>query len=152
MWNIKYLKHFKWHHLTEKIGASLLGVQTPTSASSHASVLSSAYEQRVRAQKLRLQMTAAKRDAEVYVGRAEQAKAIGKMQERRAAAAAAVEGPEGSEGGAGSKRKRSGAGDARAAAEAVVLRQFRQRQPLPDRLMGTLLPPQGTGSAEGGEG
>lgn len=22
LWNIKYLKHFKWHHLTEKIGPS----------------------------------------------------------------------------------------------------------------------------------
>ena len=21
LWNIKYLRHFKWHHLTEKIGA-----------------------------------------------------------------------------------------------------------------------------------
>ena len=23
LWNIKYLKHFKWHHLTEKIGGFL---------------------------------------------------------------------------------------------------------------------------------
>lgn len=105
-------------------------------------------------------MTAAKRDAEVYVGRAEQAKAIGKMEERRAAAAAAKAaadggGSEGAAGGGlGGKRKReagAGAGgDARAAAEAVVRRQFRQRQPLPDRLMGTHRPPPVDAAAPGG--
>ena len=78
-------------------------------------------------------MASAKRDAEVYVGRAEQAKVIGKMQERRAAAAA--EAGDGED--AGSKRKREGSADARAAENAVLRRQFKQRQPLPDRLMGT---------------
>ena len=73
-------------------------------------------------------MTAAKRDAEVYVGRAEQAKAIEKMQERRAAAATD---------GAGTKRKRGGEGEERAVGDAMMRRQFKQRQPLPDRLMGT---------------
>jgi hypothetical protein len=86
-------------------------------------------------------MTAAKRDAEVYVGRAEQAKAIEKMEERRAAVAAKAD--EGGGGEGGGKRKRAPpaeGGDARGAAEAAVRRQFRQRQPLPDRLMGTHRP------------
>lgn len=39
MWNLKYLRKFKWDHLTEKV----------------------AYERRVRAQKLRLETMQAKR-------------------------------------------------------------------------------------------
>ena len=116
------------------MGLSSLSPCEPTAA------LYAAYEQRIRAQKLRLQMAAAKRDAEVYVGRAEQAVVIGKIQERKAAAAADAAAGGGSE--SGSKRKRAaGSADGLRGGSlpesAVVRRQFRQRQPLPDRLMGT---------------
>lgn len=52
LWNIKYLKHFKWHHLTEKIS----------------------YEKRIRAIQLRTELAHARKEADRYVQRAESAK------------------------------------------------------------------------------
>ena len=75
LWNISYLKNFKWHHLTEKV----------------------AYERKLRAVKLRGQLSAAKKEAEAYLARVEQGKALQGMQEKRGkkggAAAAASEAP-----------------------------------------------------------
>jgi len=62
IWNIKYLKKFKWRHLTEKI----------------------AYEKRVREQKLRLEMMQAKKENAEYIELVEKGKKIQKMEEKRA--------------------------------------------------------------------
>ena len=69
LWNVKYLKHFKWHHLTEKV----------------------AYERRIRAMKLRTQMAKAKKEAEAYLVRVDQAKGIEAMKARRREAQADVD-------------------------------------------------------------
>ncbi|CAM9487847.1 unnamed protein product [Choristocarpus tenellus] len=60
-WNIKYLKHFKWDHLTEKV----------------------AYERRVREQKLRLQTMQSKRENARYVELVESGRSFAKMEERK---------------------------------------------------------------------
>ena len=68
LWNIKYLRHFKWHHLTEKV----------------------AYERRIRAVKLRAQMAKAKKEAEAYLTRVDQAKGLDAMKERKREAGLSV--------------------------------------------------------------
>jgi hypothetical protein len=93
-----------------------------------------------------MQLQAAKKDAEVYVERVEQAKVIGKMQDRKRAVAAAVaaEGATGTGERSGDKRKRGGGEAASAGASLseggmeAMRRQFKQRQPLPDRVTAML--------------
>ena len=70
LWNIRYLKHFKWHHLTEKV----------------------AYERRLRAVKLRGQLAAAKKEADAYLARVDQGKALDAMREKKRGKAAAAGG------------------------------------------------------------
>ncbi|KAI9921999.1 hypothetical protein PsorP6_001452 [Peronosclerospora sorghi] len=62
MWNLKYLKGFKWDHLTEKI----------------------AYENRIRDQKLRMEILQARKENEAYLERVEQSKQFEKMEARKA--------------------------------------------------------------------
>jgi ESF2/ABP1 family protein len=61
LWNLKYLKGFQWNHLTEKI----------------------AYENRIRDQKLRLEIAQAARENAAFLERVEQSKQIEKMEERK---------------------------------------------------------------------
>lgn len=62
LWNLRFLPHFKWHHLTEKI----------------------AYENRIKASKLRAELAAAKKEAETYLAKVDQAKGLSEMRKRRA--------------------------------------------------------------------
>jgi hypothetical protein len=138
LWTLKYLRHFKWHHLTEKV----------------------AYEKRIAAQKLRAELAAAKKDAEGYVARVEQARGIADMEARKlkgkgmgkgkgASGEDADDAAAGAGGRSAKRQKVSGGGDgggedgaAAAAAAAVeaerakIRRTFKQRQPLPDRTLG----------------
>ena len=68
IWNLKYLKGFQWAHLTEKI----------------------AYENRVRDQKLRLEIAQAAKENAAFMERVEQSKQIDKMEERKKAESIAV--------------------------------------------------------------
>lgn len=61
LWNIKYLKKFKWDNLTEEI----------------------AYKNAVREQKLAADISAAKRERDFYLARVDQFKAIKAMEERK---------------------------------------------------------------------
>lgn len=100
-WNVKYLRGFKWHHLTEKV----------------------AYERRVRAARLRASLSSARKDAEAYLARVDQAKGLGEQAARRASAGARVDaGADGADGA-----------DADSAALLKnVRRRFKQRAPLPE--------------------
>jgi ESF2/ABP1 family protein len=61
LWNIKYLKGFKWSHLTEKV----------------------AYERRVREQKLRVEMMEVRRENALYMAQVEAGKKLDHIEERR---------------------------------------------------------------------
>jgi len=61
IWNIKYLKKFKWHHLTEKIS----------------------YESQVKHQKVRNSLTEAQLEAKFYLDKAGQSKALKAMKRKR---------------------------------------------------------------------
>ena len=60
VWSVKYLKGFKWSHLTEKV----------------------AYERRVREQKLRVEMMEVKRENAAFVSQLEQGKKMDYIEER----------------------------------------------------------------------
>ncbi|KAH7441400.1 hypothetical protein KP509_03G036600 [Ceratopteris richardii] len=61
LWNIKYLKKFKWDNLTEEI----------------------AYKNAVREQKQAADISAAKRERDFYLSKVDQSKAISAMEERK---------------------------------------------------------------------
>ena len=61
MWSVKYLRGFKWSHLTEKV----------------------AYERRVREQKLRVEMMEVRRENASYVAQVEAGKRLDYIDERR---------------------------------------------------------------------
>lgn len=60
-WNIKFLKGFKWSHLTEKV----------------------AYERRVREQKLRVEMMEVRRENASYIAQVEAGKKLDHIEERQ---------------------------------------------------------------------
>lgn len=61
LWNIKYLRGFKWSHLTEKV----------------------AYERRVREQKLRVEMMEVRRENASYIAQVEAGKKLDYIEDRR---------------------------------------------------------------------
>jgi len=61
IWNVKYLRGFKWSHLTEKV----------------------AYERRVREQKLKVEMMEVRRENAAYVAQVEAGKKMDYIEERR---------------------------------------------------------------------
>lgn len=61
MWSIKYVSKFKWAHLTEKV----------------------AYERRMREQKVRLEMTKARKENQTFAELVEAGKVLDKIEERR---------------------------------------------------------------------
>lgn len=61
VWNLKYLKHFTWSHLTEK----------------------KAYERRVREHKLRLEMITAKKQNQEFMDLVDKTKMINSIAERK---------------------------------------------------------------------
>ena len=61
VWNIKYLRGFKWSHLTEKV----------------------AYERRIREQKLRVEMMEARRENANYVAQVEAGRKLDYIEERQ---------------------------------------------------------------------
>ena len=123
LWNLKYLRHFTWSHLTEK----------------------KAYERRVREHKLRLEMVTAKKQNEEFRQLVDKGKAQRAIEGRRAAkqgsgggggAAAVARG--GSEEGHAGKRlkvdpKKDGAsfsGGMSGGDLAAIKRRFHQHKPL----------------------
>lgn len=62
-WTLKYLKGFKWHHLTEKL----------------------AYDQKMRQQRLKSDVRRAEKEINFYQEKAELSYKIGRIEERRAA-------------------------------------------------------------------
>lgn len=93
LWAIKYLSKFKWSHLTEQIG----------------------YEKAVREQKLRTEISQAKREAGLYLKQVERAQTNEKIAAKRAA-----RNPE---------QVAAASGDKDADLEALR-RRFRQRKPI----------------------
>lgn len=61
LWNVKYLRKFKWEHLTEKV----------------------AYERRVREQKMRIEMMQARRENVAYAEKVERGNVMDRIEERR---------------------------------------------------------------------
>jgi len=61
LWNIRYLPKFKWHHLTEKVAA----------------------DARARQDKMRAELSQAKKETNFYLKKVDQAKAIDAMEERK---------------------------------------------------------------------
>ena len=92
-WCVKYLKKFKWNHLTEKI----------------------AHENRIREQKLKLEISQARRENDLFMESREQAKTITKIKERKASKA-------------GGDAKGGGGGGA----TNQVRRTFKQKAPILD--------------------
>ncbi|KAL3931262.1 MAG: hypothetical protein SGPRY_001194 [Prymnesium sp.] len=61
LWNVRYLPKFKWHHLTEKVAA----------------------DARARQEKMRAELSQAKKETSFYLKKVDQAKALDAMEERK---------------------------------------------------------------------
>ena len=61
IWNLKYLKGFKWHHLTERLD----------------------YERKTREQRIRAEMAQAKRQSKFYLGKVQQAHSLAAQREKK---------------------------------------------------------------------
>lgn len=87
-WSVKYLRGFKWSHLTEKV----------------------AYERRVREQKLRVEMMEVRRENAAYAAQVEAGRALDHIEERRRKRGDAADGDggggDGDDAGASKKKKR----------------------------------------------
>lgn len=77
IWNIRYLKGFKWHHLTEKLCKDVLFWLL------HVLTSMAAYENAVRAQKHRNELSAAKKEYDFIMEKHQQAKVVENIQKRR---------------------------------------------------------------------
>jgi len=61
LWNVKYLRKFRWEHLTEKV----------------------AYERRIREQKMRIELMQARRENAAYAEKVERGMVLDRIEERR---------------------------------------------------------------------
>ena len=73
IWTIKYLPKFKWHHLTERV----------------------ADEKAVREQKLRAELSQAKRENNIFLKNVEKSKMVKDMEERKRKKQLGLQGDEG---------------------------------------------------------
>ncbi|XP_072997950.1 pre-rRNA-processing protein ESF2 [Typha latifolia] len=92
IWNIKYLRKFKWDDLTSEI----------------------ANKNRIREQKLNMEISAAKRERDFYLSKVEQSRALNFMQERR------------------KKKQKTVGAESDGTEEPKVIRQFPQNRPVAD--------------------
>ncbi|KAJ3162023.1 RNA-binding ATPase activator esf2 [Geranomyces michiganensis] len=100
IWNIKYLPRFKWNHLTEQI----------------------AYELKVRDQKLKTELSAAKKETKEYVKNVSKAKMVEAITRKRKAA------DDADAGNADSSATTSSSGPTAASSTQAIRRQFKQRK------------------------
>jgi ESF2/ABP1 family protein len=70
IWNIKYLSKFKWDHLTEKF----------------------TYDERVRYQRLKAEMSRAKRETNFFIEKADLSRKIHSMEKRKKKQIGKIEG------------------------------------------------------------
>jgi ESF2/ABP1 family protein len=108
-WNVKYLRGFKWSHLTEKV----------------------AYERRVREQKLRVEMMEVRRENASYVAKVEAGRRLDHIEERRRRRrieSGGVDGGGGGEGEGGGRRNVADGEDGGMAKGGG--RKVRQKKPL----------------------
>lgn len=103
LWNMKYLKSFKWDNLTEEI----------------------AYKNAVREQRLAAEISAAKKERDFYLSKVDQSRAIASMEERKKKKKA-LESEE-SEKSGGEKKPAKPAGE-----KPRVVRNFNQKRPVAD--------------------
>lgn len=96
LWNMKYLKRFKWDNLTEEIGtctsfsscrlwsrpAGCLCI-TSLVRRTNINLCLSAYKNAVREQRLAAEISAAKKERDFYLSKVDQSRAIASMEERK---------------------------------------------------------------------
>eukprot|EP00568_Trieres_chinensis_P002279 CAMPEP_0183294062 /NCGR_PEP_ID=MMETSP0160_2-20130417/2527_1 /TAXON_ID=2839 ORGANISM="Odontella Sinensis, Strain Grunow 1884" /NCGR_SAMPLE_ID=MMETSP0160_2 /ASSEMBLY_ACC=CAM_ASM_000250 /LENGTH=319 /DNA_ID=CAMNT_0025455293 /DNA_START=36 /DNA_END=995 /DNA_ORIENTATION=+ len=103
LWNVKYLRKFKWEHLTERV----------------------AYERRVREQKVRIEMMQARRENAEYASLVEEGKTMDRIEERRRKRQA-KEDPKAARNGEAMKKQKLDAGER-------PKRSFRQTAPVAEK-------------------
>lgn len=103
LWSLQYLRGFKWHHLTEM----------------------SAYERRVKGVRLRAALSGARKDADAFLARVEQAQGLAAQVKRRKSDSSA-------NANANANTTPSDPAQEEAAALAAARRRFRQREPIPE--------------------
>ncbi len=92
LWSVRYLRGFKWHHLTEMAG----------------------YERRIKGARLRTAIAGARKEADAYLARVDQAQGLAAQAARRASLPA----------------KAGGEDESAGALLDAARRRFRQRDPL----------------------